>query len=195
MVGRKMIVVASLIGLVVGASAMAFAGSAARTQSVDRAAPRLNTLVKAQGISAVAVATSDVNDVSTSTTTPTLLPGMSAKVRVPAGRRALLMVRFSAETACYGGGTSPNWCVVEVLVDGIEASPGDGADFALDSTDNGTETSASWESHSTDRSILVGEGPHTVEVVGYVTDFSTTGSQTFWTGERSMTVERALLKP
>jgi hypothetical protein len=188
-----MIVVASLIGLVVGASVMAFAGTATRAQSPTGAAPRLNTVHKARGVSAVVVATSDVNDVGTSTTTPELLPGMRARIRVPAGRRALLMVRFSAETACYQGGTNPNWCVVEVLVDGNEAAPGDGIDFALDSTDNGTETGASWESHSTDRSILVGEGPHLVQVVGYVTDFGGTGTQLFWTGERSMTVERALL--
>lgn len=194
MVGRKLIVVASLMGLVVGASVMAFAGAGARTQSVDRSAPRLNTVTKARGITAVVVATSDFNDTSTSTTSPALLPGMSATISVPPGRRALVMVRFSAETACSGGGTSPNWCVVEVLVDGNEASPGDGRDFALDSTDNGTETGASWESHSTDRSIVVGEGKHRVEVVGYVTDFGATGTQTFWTGERSMTVERALLK-
>ena len=103
------------------------------------------------------------------------------------------MIRFSAETACYEGGTSPNWCVVEVLVDGNEAAPGDGVDFAMDSTDNGTESRASWESHSTDRSILVGEGSHLVQVVGYLTDFGGTGTQLFWTGERSMTVERALL--
>ena len=194
MVGRKVIVVASLMGLVVGASVMAFAGAGARSQSVDRSAPRLSTVTKARGITAVAVATSDFNDTSTSTTSAALLPGMSATIRVPAGRQALVMVRFSAETACYGGGATYNWCIVEVRVDGVEASPGDGADFALDSTDNGTETFASWESHSTDRSIVVGEGKHTVQVLGYVTDFTGSGTQTFWTGERSMTVERALLK-
>jgi hypothetical protein len=194
MVGRKLIVVASLMGLVVGASVMAFAGAGARSQSVDRSAPRLSTVTKARGITAVAVATSDFNDTSTSTTSAALLPGMSATIRVPAGRQALVMVRFSAETACYGGGATYNWCIVAVRVDGVEASPGDGADFALDSTDNGTESFASWESHSTDRSIVVGEGKHTVEVLGYVTDFTGSGTQTFWTGERSMTVERALLK-
>ena len=194
MVGRKVIVIAGLIGLVVGASMVALAGTASRTQTVDRSAPRTNTVQKALGVSAVVVATSDLNDTSTSTTNATVLPGMSAHVRVPAGRRALLMVRFSAETACYGGGTRSNWCIVEVLVDGVEAAPGDGADFALDSTDSGTEGFGSWESHSTDRSIVVGEGSHTVEVVGYVTDFDATGQQVFWTGERSMTVERSLLK-
>jgi hypothetical protein len=194
MVGRKMIVLAGLIGLVVGVSVMAFAGTAAHTQTVDRSAPRVTGVQKATSISAVKVATSAYNDTSTSTTSLTLVPGMSAKISVPVGRQALLMVRFSAETACYGGGANQNWCIAEVLVDGNEAAPGDGTDFALDSTDNGTESGASWESHSMDRSIVVGAGKHTVQVVGSVTDFGATGSQFFWTGERSMTVERALLK-
>ncbi|MDP9300380.1 MAG: hypothetical protein M3P43_05720, partial [Actinomycetota bacterium] len=158
MVGRKMIVLAGLIGLVVGVSVMAFAGTAAHTQTVDRSAPRLIGVQKATSISAVKVATSAFNDTSTSTTTPTLVPGMSAKISVPVGRQALLMVRFSAETACYGGGANSNWCIAEVLVDGNEAAPGDGTDFALDSTDNGTESGGSWESHSMDRSIVVGAG-------------------------------------
>jgi hypothetical protein len=194
MVGRKLIVVASLMGLVVGASVVAFAGAGARSQSVDRSAPRLSTVTKARGVTAVVVAKSDFNDTSTSAASPALLPGMHATISVPPGRRALIMVRFSAETACYGGGATFNWCIAEVRVDGVEAPPGDGSDFALDSSDNGTESFASWESHSMDRSIVVGEGKHTVEVLGYVTDFGATGTQTFWTGERSMTVERALLK-
>jgi len=160
---------------------------------VGTPSPKAGIVQHSRGVSAVAVATSDFNDVSNSSTTLNLIPGMKTRIFVPTGTQALLDIRFSAETACYGGGTSPNWCVAEILVDGVEASPGDGTDFALDSTDNGTESSASWESHAMERAIVVGEGFHVVKVIGGVTDFTGSGTQTFWTGERTLVVQRSLI--
>jgi hypothetical protein len=72
-------------------------------------------------------------------------------------------VRFSAESACFG--SSSGWCSVRILVDGLEAAPAAGADFAFDSNDGGSEGSTSWESHSVDRSAgPFGAGFHTVKV-------------------------------
>jgi len=175
--------------LVAGGLALASSGG----QRVGTPSPKAGIVQHSRGVSAVAVATSDFNDVSNSSTTLNLIPGMKTRIFVPTGTQALLDIRFSAETACYGGGTSPNWCVAEILVDGVEASPGDGTDFALDSTDNGTESSASWESHAMERAIVVGEGFHVVKVIGGVTDFTGSGTQTFWTGERTLVVQRSLI--
>ena len=191
--GRRLVAIAAILGVVVGASVIALAGDGGTQQAASPNAPALSLVRHAKAVSAVAVATSDFNDTSTSTTTPTQLPGMKETIAVPANSRALLLIRFSAESACYGGGTNPNWCIATIRVDGIEAAPATGRDFALDSTDNGTESGASWESHAMDRSIVVGPGLHTVVVMGSVTDFGATGTQTFWTGERSLTVERALI--
>lgn len=61
----------------------------------------------------------------------------------PAG--ATITAQFTAETACAGGAGS--WCTVRILIDGVEAEPVVGTDFAFD---NG-ESAVSWESHSVER--------------------------------------------
>jgi len=194
---KTTIVGAAAVALVTGGAIAASAGSSSSTHrqavGAERAGTAANLTSSASGISKVAVATSAGNDISTSTKIDTLLPGMSVRITVPARHKALLISRFSAESACYGGDANPNWCIAKVLVDGVEASPGDGSDFAFDSTDNGTESSTSWESHALERASIVGPGVHTVKVVGAVTDFGGTGAQVFWTGERTLVVERALL--
>jgi hypothetical protein len=189
--GRRLVVVAAILGLVVGAATVAVAAGVHHGQNLG-ASPNSSLAAHAGAVSAVAVAASDFNDISNSSTTLSLVPGMKTTISVPAGRRALLDIRFSAETACYGG-TSSDWCIAEILVDGVEASPGDGRDYALDSTDNSTETGASWEGHAMERVIVVGPGRHVVKVIGGVTDFNATGSQTFWTGERTLVVDRSLI--
>ena len=59
-----------------------------------------------------------------------------------------VLARFTAESACFGGS---GWCSARILVDGVEADPVAGTDFAFDSTDSNRETSSSWESHSMER--------------------------------------------
>lgn len=181
------------VGLGAGVAGAQAAEGHHPAQVTGAVSPDTNTATAAGGISKVTVATSDFNDTSASTTTLTPLPGMVAKISVPAGKRALLMARFTAETSCSGGGTTGNWCIAEILVDGVEAHPGDGSDYAMDSTNNGANSEENWQGHALDRSIVVGPGTHTVTVLGAVTDFGGTGTQIFWTGERSLTVERALL--
>jgi hypothetical protein len=189
--GRRLAVVAAIAGAVLGATSVAVAGNLHHGQKVG-ASPQTSLGAKAGPVSQVVVRASDFNDTSNSSTTLSLIPGMSAAtVTVPRGRRALLDIRFSAEISCSGG-TSSDWCIAEILVDGIEAAPGDGSDYAIDSTDNSTESVASWEGHAMERVAIVGPGTHTVRVIGGVTDFNSTGSMVFWTGERTLVIDRSL---
>jgi len=89
------------------------------------------------------------------------LPGSSTAISVPGPGNARILARFSAESACFGGS---GWCSVRILVDGVEMAPVVGSDFAFDSTNAGADGAASWESHSMDRSGVVGPGNHTVVV-------------------------------
>ena len=78
------------------------------------------------------------NATATSSTTFVELPGASASVTVPTGATATLFVSFSAESLCTG---PSGFCPVRVLVDGNEAAPVVGTDFAFDSTDGGPRRS------------------------------------------------------
>jgi hypothetical protein len=125
------------------------------------------------------------NATATSSTDFVNIPGAKVKIKVARHDEALILARFSAESACYD--TANSLCSVRILVDGQEAKPASGINFAFDSTDAGTETSSSWESHSMDRSLVVGGGRHTVR-----TQFATTSSTTgFRVDDWSLTVERS----
>jgi hypothetical protein len=124
---------------------------------------------------------------TTSSTSFVDLPGATTSIGVPAGERALILVRFSGESACTQTGAGSNWCSVRILVDTTEANPAAGLDFAFDSTNGGNETTGSWESHSMDRSLSVGPGLHTVKVQWAVTNASTVFRLDDWT----LTVERS----
>ena len=70
-----------------------------------------------------------------------------------------ILARFTAETACYG--STSGWCSVRILIDGVEAEPVVGTDFAFD--DAGSSTG--WESHSVERTRTVAaSGSHSVTV-------------------------------
>jgi hypothetical protein len=81
--------------------------------------------------------------------------------------------RFTAESACYG--TPGGYCPVRIVYKNIstgavtEFNPVVGTDFAFDSNDNGTESSASWESHAMSRSVVLPAGNYQVYVQGAVT--------------------------
>jgi len=93
------------------------------------------------------------------------VPGATTSVTVPAGATANIVATFTGESACYGGGAVNGYCSVRILVDGSEATPVVGTDFAFDSTNGGTETFSSWESHSVTRiATNVPAGSHTVTV-------------------------------
>lgn len=132
----------------------------------------------------------ETNAQVTNSTTFVNLPGATTVVTVPSGENALILARFSAESACSGG-TGAQWCSVRILIGGVEANPIVGLDFAFDSTDNGRETSASWESHSVDRSRPVGSGTYVVQAQWAVTSAATSFRLDDW----SLTVERAQRVP
>lgn len=81
------------------------------------------------------------------------LPGSSMVINTP--RPAVLVVDFAAESYCVGG----SYCSVRILVDGAEAAPAVGYDFAFDTT-----STDQWESNAMTRIIPVTRGAHTVEV-------------------------------
>ncbi len=97
-------------------------------------------------------------------TTPEDVPDLNATVRMP--KAGNLLVTFSAESACSGGGGDGNWCAVDILVDGLPTTGDD--DDAFDSDDGSTEGEFSWESHSIQRTIPVSAGVHTVTVQAYL---------------------------
>src|SRR5439155_15338671 len=114
------------------------------------------------------------------------LPGAAITVVVPTGQTALLVARYSGESACYGG-TGAQWCTVRILVNGVEMDPVVGTDFAFDGTDNSTESFASWESHAMERTKKVGAGTYRL-LVQWRTTSSTTS---FRLDDSAFTVERA----
>lgn len=89
--------------------------------------------------------------------------GAKTQITVPAGQRALLLMRFTAETVCYSGG--PDFCSARILVDNREALPAAGRNFHIDSNYSG-ETFESQKGHAMDRSLEVGPGTYTVRVQG-----------------------------
>jgi hypothetical protein len=108
--------------------------------------------------------------------------GARTEIRIPNGERALILVRFTAETVCYFAG--PDFCSVRVMVDGKQAKPASGRDFHIDSNYGG-ETEESEKAHALDRSLEVGPGRYTIKVQGTAMD-STILKVDDW----SLTVER-----
>lgn len=114
--------------------------------------------------------------------------GLEARITVPAGTKAIILARFSAESACSavsGGG----YCSIRIRIGGVDGLPvPTGAEFfAFDSTDDGAESTSSWESHAIERSRgPLGPGTYTVRVQAAVTD----GDVTFRLDDANLTVER-----
>ncbi len=130
------------------------------------------------------------------------LPGTPSKVTIPAGKNALVNLAFTAESRCNEPGSSAqDWCEVRILVDGVEASPqasSFGPDtYAFDSTDAGSESVASWESHAMDRHhCIMNSNSYTaktvpVEVQWKVTNFDGGSAPQFWLDDWSFTIQLA----
>jgi hypothetical protein len=129
----------------------------------------------------------ETNATTTASTTYVNVAGASTAITVPAGESALILARFSAESACYGGGTAGHWCSLRIRIDGVDMDPSSGMDFAFDSTNGGDEGPSAWESHSMDRSRVVGPGTHVVVVQAATTNATVTLRLDDW----SLTVERS----
>jgi hypothetical protein len=72
-------------------------------------------------------------------------------IQIPANGNYRAVVSFSAESACESG----SWCSAVITVDGVEANPKSGTDFAFDSP--GGET---WQGLTMDRvsDVIAGTG-------------------------------------
>jgi hypothetical protein len=120
------------------------------------------------------------------------VPGAALPVSVPAGSTRLIMARFSAESSCSGGAGAQH-CSVRIVAVNVangavtELSPQSGIDFAFDSTDLASETFASWEGHSMDRSDRLDAGDYRLKVQRAVTN----AAVTFRLDDHSLTVETA----
>ena len=123
---------------------------------------------------------------------------MTTTVSVPRGEKSLILARYSAETICYivegTSNTGDNKCAVRIMVVNnatgteSEACPcNQFANFAFDSTSGGTETVLAQESHSVDRSLVVGRGTYTVKAQWAVTH----ADVRFRVDDWSFTVEKA----
>jgi hypothetical protein len=94
-------------------------------------------------------------------------------IDVPANTTALILARFTAESACIGG---TGYCSVRILIDGSEAQPAVGNDFAFDGPP-GAPSARSVERYATG----AGPGTHTVTVQVLTTDPATVLSLDDWT--------------
>jgi hypothetical protein len=94
------------------------------------------------------------------------IDGLKQSITVPAGRPTRILATLSGESECAGGGADENYCSVRIRVDGLELIPGEGEDFAFDSTNAGEQRqNASWRSLSIQRvSGILAPGPHTVTI-------------------------------
>lgn len=118
------------------------------------------------------------------------LPGAKTSITVPDGQQAILLARFSASSACWGGvSDNANACYIRILVNGAEAAPVSSG-WPFDSTEGATDQNYYFESHSLERATdPLGPGTYVVKAQAMVdtSDFSLVG---FAVSGYTMTVER-----
>lgn len=162
---RLFLLLVGSLSLVVGAGTGVFAATVANN---------------GREVTAVRTVTADAMSSTTSETFVTV-PGMSTTVRVPSGQKALLLITFSAVSACVNGSTYS--CVVQALVDGTQvAAPGE-VTFDQTAPLPGGDP---YEAHS--MQFVVGPlnaGTHTVAMQWRA------GPHTFLVGDRTLTVLRS----
>jgi hypothetical protein len=156
------------------------------------------TVLKGGAINQVRVVRGEDASAYNNSTTFTDIPGVATTVSVPRGEKGLILARYSAETICYivegTTNTGDNKCSVKIMVvnnstgQQMEACPcNQGTQFAFDSTSAGTENIYAQESHSMDRSLIVGPGKYTVKAQWAVTH----SDVRFRVDDWSFTVEKA----
>lgn len=121
------------------------------------------------------------NDSTTVTSTDWVdLPSSSMTLLKPIGVHARVQTLFSAESYCTG--TPAGYCMVRVLIGGVEAVPYSES-AAFDSSDDGDEGGYSWESHAIQRFGGMGKDATetTVTVQARVSDPGVTFSIDDWT--------------
>jgi hypothetical protein len=117
---------------------------------------------------------SSTDPFATESTSFTGVPGTQTQVNVATGATMLLDIRYTAESVCVQPNQVTNgYCSVTIVVDGVQAEPASGSDFAFDSTDKGREGPGSLEGHAMERSLVVGQGAHVVQVLARVVNGAT----------------------
>ena len=119
------------------------------------------------------------------------VPGASVTVEVPPGTTGRILAELTGETTCAGSGAG--FCEVQILVDGAEMSPvqAQGVTYAMDSNDNGTETTSSPEGHAIVRHTgVVPAGTYTITVQAQRSSPTTSFALADW-----VLVGRAVLEP
>lgn len=206
--------VAAVVVLVAAAGATAVGGGGDPQQGTRLGPPTAHTSAPEASPTAVAkavytggaidykrVVTWATPPVTTTSTVFVPLPGAvppDAAVPVSASVSALINVRFTAESRCSGGNGMGDWCEVRILIGGVEADPAASAfppdTFALDSTNNGAETTNSWEGHALERHRCVAAtgAAMTVPVVveWRVMSFGAIPPE-FWLDDWSLAIERS----
>ncbi|SRR6266540_3191667 len=135
-------------------------------------------------VAAVKVVRETTGQGNTNPTAWTAVPGATTSITIPAGAKAIILARFTAESHCQGG-SSIDWCSVRVLIDGTEANPASGNDFAFQTPGTGFAALA------LDRSsgkLSAGPSGKTVSVT--VQQKVTSASTYAWLDDWHLTVER-----
>jgi hypothetical protein len=174
---RRVLVGALAVATLMGVTTASVASASGRP-ATQRAHSGSISRFSAGTPTAVYVATNS-GDITNTSTTLTPIPGMSVTFKVSHNARVLM--HFTDEAGCAGP-TAGDWCDVEILVDGVEASPGAGTDYAIDTSD-GSGT-FKWIGAGLNRKRSVVAGTHTVRVV-FAPVFS---GDTAWSGENSLEV-------
>lgn len=109
--------------------------------------------------------------------------GTATTVKVLPGEKAIIAVGFFAETNCYQTGPGVgSWCPVKITIGGSELYPQTSDEFALDSSQEGQESVASWEGHGMVRhSRVLGPGSYTIRVRAAAQNDSTEFRVDDWT--------------
>jgi len=135
------------------------------------------------------------NSPITTSSTGWAYTGYNQYVTVPAGLRALVNARFSAESLCYRGAAPVgNWCRLRMIISAagvgsFEMYPVAGTEFAFDSP--GYYGSSDWESHSIDRFYVVPARSVATTWHVYVYYGVTNASMQFRLDDGQLTVEKA----
>ena len=170
----RMMLIAALAALGIGAGThAALATISGGTQAAAGQQPTYVSIVRG------------VNSTSASSSSWADLPGASTTVTVPSGHKAMLLARFSGESACDGAGIET--CSIRVLIGGVEAAPAAGIADAFDSNDSGQETSNSWQADSIERwRSPLGPGSYAVKVQYRTND----ADGTFYLDDWTLVAER-----
>jgi hypothetical protein len=129
------------------------------------------------------------NSINTDMVTSADLPGATTSISVPDGTQALLLIRFTAESSCFG--RVPGWCSLKFLVNAEEADPVAGDSYAFDSVNR--EGSQDYEGHAAERVAgPLGPGTYAVKVQRRIVKTANplAGKSVFRLDDWTLTVER-----